>query len=96
MGRVGVGIAIIRLQSLFFVHLGVSKNKATTISHPKMIDFEQENQWLLGTTILGNPHIVLRKCLSPETWVGKLWHLFSDDSWWKLRADFSVKSSNTL
>ena len=24
--------------------------------------------------------IVLRKCLSPVTWVGKLWHLFSDDS----------------
>ena len=75
--------------------MGVSKNKATTKT-PQNDRFLEENQWLLGTTILGNPHIVLRKCLSPETWVGKLWHLFSDDSWWKLRADFSVKSSNTV
>ena len=25
--------------------------------HPKMIIFSRQNPWLLGTTILGNPHI---------------------------------------
>ena len=25
--------------------------------HPKMIILSRKNQWLLGTTILGNPHM---------------------------------------
>ena len=37
--------------------MGVSLNAGTPISHPKMIIFEQENPWLLGTSILGPPHI---------------------------------------
>ena len=50
--------------------------------HPKMIIFLQENQWLLGTTILGNPHIKLvwikapwRKKLPNETQKTLLWYL---------------------
>ena len=37
--------------------MGVSLNGGTPISHPKMIIFEQENPWLLGTSILGTPYI---------------------------------------
>ena len=36
----------------------VSLNGGTPISHPKMIIFSRKTPWLLGTTILGNPHIV--------------------------------------
>ena len=32
--------------------------------HPKMIIFSKKNQWLLGTTILGNLFIVIL----PDSW----------------------------
>ena len=41
------------------LYLGVSLNGGTPISHPKMIVFFKENPWLLDTTILGNPHLML-------------------------------------
>ena len=50
-------------------HVGVSLTGGfPPISHPKMIIFSRENQWLLGTTILGNP-----QCHEPwmANWKGK-------------------------
>ena len=38
-------------------HMGVSLNGGTP-KHPKMIIFCRENPWLLGTTILGKPHMI--------------------------------------
>ena len=37
--------------------MGVSLNGGIPNLHPKIIILSRENQWLLGTTILGNPHI---------------------------------------
>ena len=39
------------------LHMGVSINGGIHNLHPKIIILSRENQWLLGTTILGNPHI---------------------------------------
>ena len=41
--------------------MGVAKNDGTPISHPKMIMFSRENAWLLGSTTLGNLHMILGK-----------------------------------
>ena len=41
-----------------YLYMGVSVNGGTPISHPKMIIFSRKTSWLLGTTILGNPHMV--------------------------------------
>ena len=38
--------------------MGDSLNGGTPISHPKIIIFSRKTPWLLGTTILGNPHII--------------------------------------
>ena len=38
-------------------NMGVSLNGGTPNLHPKMISFSRKTPWLLGTTILGNPHI---------------------------------------
>ena len=52
-------IPMASLKTTFSTNMGVSLNGGTPISHPKMIIFSRKTPWLLGTTILGNPHIYI-------------------------------------
>ena len=71
-GEGSEGVKVLSIQSWHY--MGVSLNGGTP-KHPKMMIFSRQNQWLLGTTILGNTdiidinHLKLNKHVDWLTWL---------------------------